>query len=674
VFVGSELKIMAGWRFLGTICLLALLLLILSFGLERQGDAEMGGMSDGANEGRGDTETRGQGENDNGHVKRSSSAIAITAGGALLVAVNPDSNSVTLIDAGSETALVEIPVGVDPRTVAINSAGTVAYVANRASDTISAVDLVTQEVTAEIPVGAQPYGVLISPDSSILYVAEQGSGFLHILETGSWKTLKRLSFENKPSGLALSGDGQTLYLTALLDNRIWEVDVSTPYTAYLPLVGFDGLDPVGFQFHPARTDPGIFGNPRGLTEIRLLTNSNLVQSIIIGPDDLTAYLPHTRSDSGNPNLSFDGTVTPLVSLLDLENRVHLSGQVYDLGTLDPPGVGLPFDAAVTPDGSELWVVNAASNDVTIVNLISRELAGHIEVADNPRGIVLSPDGHFAYVNNTLAGTVSVIDTGAYSVTNSILTTEIPLPPLLLQGKRLFHSSDDPRMSNAQWIACSSCHFDGEHDGRTWTFSFAGLRNTTSLAGMIETYPLRWSGEWDESADGEFAIRRENFGAGLIDGEMHCDLLPADCVKPEQPNQGRATELDALAAFMDSLIMPLSPDHRHRQPLDAAELRGQAHFLDPALGCLACHPPPLYSDMGLHDVGIVSEPEHIGDDFDTPTLRGLHASAPYYHDGSSATLLDALTRPSPNSEHDLTVLLSASELNDLIRYLLALPYE
>ena len=71
---------------------------------------------------------------------------------------------------------------------------------------------------------------------------------------------------------------------------------------------------------------------------------------------------------------------------------------------------------------------------------------------------------------------------------------------LLRGKQLFYSSDDPRLAREQWISCHSCHFEGEQDGRTWFFGFAGPRNTTSLRGMIETYPLRWSGEWNENVD------------------------------------------------------------------------------------------------------------------------------------------------------------------------------
>lgn len=599
-------------------------------------------------------------------VKRSSSAIALSAADDTFIAVNPDSNSVSLIDLSLKEVVAEIQVGIDPRTVSIDDNGSYAFVANRGSDSISVIGLGCMCQLAQIPVGAQPYGVLSSADGRFVYVAEQGSGAVRILEVSSTRTISRFLLGNKPSGLALSNDGQTLYVAHLLGNYLSVIDVSRPYRQFLPIIqagSFGDLNHGSGNQIPANMN---------VETIRLWNDSNLVQAIVPAPDGQLAYLPHTRSNSGNSALQFDSTVLPLVSIVDLEARQHLTGQQFDLGTMDPPGVGLPFDAAVTSDGLQLWVANAASNDVSVIDLENRQLLAHIEVGDNPRGIILSPDDQEAYVNNVLAGTVSVLDTTSFTVTSEIATTQIPLPPLLLQGKKLFNSSDDPRMSNAQWIACSSCHFDGEHDGRTWTFAFAGPRNTTSLLGMIETYPLRWSGEWDESADGEFAIRRENFGTGLIQGDMHCTLLPADCKLPER-NQGRNDDLDALAAFMDSLAMPLSPGHRQGQPLSPAALRGRALFLQPGLGCVACHPPPLYTDLQAHDVGTATDNEKIGPTYDTPTLRGLYGSAPYFHDGSAVSLLDSLTRSSPGGEHDLGAQLSASELYDLIQYLLSLPY-
>jgi YVTN family beta-propeller protein len=606
------------------------------------------------------------------HVKRSSSAIAVTADGRLVLAVNPDSNSLSLIDALAQEKMAEIPVGVDPRTVAVDDAGGRAYVANRGSDSVSAVDLTTRQVIAEIPVGNRPYGVVLSPSGDRLYVAEQGANRLTILDTATFETVDTLSVTDRPSGLAITDDARTLYVTHLLTGQI-SVTSLDHHTTFLPLIlktSRTTFHVSRFTHHGPRTTHHVsrltFDASR-LTPIPLWPDSNLAQSIVLSPDGRRAYVPHTRSNTANRALTFDTTVFPLVSLIDLTTQQHLVGQQISLETLDPPGVGLPFDAAITPDGEDLWVLNAASNDITVVDLTTRQRVAHIEVGDNPRGIVLSPDGTTAYVNNTLAGTVSVIDTAAYTVTNVITVTDIPLPPVLLNGKRLFHTSDDPRLARDQWISCNTCHFEGEHDGRTWFFGFAGPRNTTSLLGMIETYPLRWSGEWDESADSEFANRRENFGRGLIDGAMNCSLSPPDCVN-QPPNQGRSYDLDCLAAFIDSLPPPRCPG-----PPSEAALRGQAIFNRADTECATCHPAPLYTDQQSHDVGTVTPDERIGPAFDTPTLRGLYDSAPYLHDGRAATLYDVLTTRNPSDQHGLTSHLTEQELRDLVAFMLALPF-
>jgi YVTN family beta-propeller protein len=602
-----------------------------------------------------------------GPVKRSSSAIAITPDGATLLVVNPDSNSISLVDTASQATVTEIPVGVDPRTVTVDDAGRRAYVANRGSDSICAVDLAAHTVHAEVAVGHRPYGVVVSPSGNRLYVAEQGADQVRVLDTAALDTLSVLPTADRPSGLALSDDGRTLYVTHLLSGAMTVITVR-PHRTYLPLLRND-----------VPTGPSPLAEAQGssppflVSHLQLWPDSNLVQSIVLSPDGERAYIPHTRSNTSNRALTFDTTVFPVVSAVRLSGLAHLVGQHIALETIDPPGVGLPFDAAFSPDGSAIWVLNAASNDITVADLDTRQRLAHIEVGDNPRGIVLSPGGDTAYVNNTLSGSVSVVDTTAYAVTAVITTTHIPLPPALLRGKQLFHTSNDPRLSLAQWISCNTCHFEGEHDGRTWVFGFAGPRNTTSLLGMVETYPLRWSGEWDESADSEFANRKENFGSGLIDGEMNCSLSPPDCVS-HPPNQGRSYDLDCLAAFIDSLQVPSSPSHAHGAPLTGAERRGQAIFRDPAVGCVSCHPPPLYTDQQVHDVGTATPDEKIGPAYDTPSLRGLYDSAPYFHDGSAATLHDALTFPSAGSEHDVSALLTEAGIQDLIAFLLALPFD
>ena len=566
--------------------------------------------------------------------KRSSSALAVTPDGEFLLAVNPDSNSLSVLKtfAGeAELALrAEIPVGVDPRTVAVDDVRKWAVTANRGSGTVSIIDLRSDyAVVGEVTVGQLPWGVVIHPDESIAYVACEESDHVGVVDIAAQKLIGTISVGDRPNGLAISDDGSTLYVTHLLNGQISIIDTDQAEVTAV---------------------------------INTWPDANLSQSIILHPNKDLAYLPLTRSNSANLALTFDTTVFPLVTVVDLAAEQLIPRQTISLPESDTP-VGLPYDAAFMPSRQTLYIVNAASNDVSVIDLNTNQAQAHIEVGANPRGIAVSNNGTRAYVNNTLDGTVSVIDTRTNEVIDTVQVTEIPLPPVLLRGKQLFHSSDDPALTRDQWISCNTCHWEGEHDGHTWTFGFAGPRNTTSLLGMIQTYPLRWSAEWDESADSEFAITQEQFGEGLLGGTMHETL--------EIPNTGRSYDLDCLAAFIDSLQYQPNP---HMAEFDPDEVTlGEQLFNDPEIGCAECHPPPYYTDFQVHAVGTgAGITEKLGPEFDTPTLRGLYRSAPFLHDGSAVMLLEVLTVTNLEDAHGVTSHLNESELAALVAFMVAIP--
>jgi YVTN family beta-propeller protein len=560
--------------------------------------------------------------------KRSSSAIAITSNGSILLVVNPDSNSLSILDTGELAVLDEIEIGRDPRTVSVDVWGKVAVTANRGAGSISVIDLEKRERIADVEVGGLPWGVILSQDGGQAYIACEADDWIAVVDLEKLEVSHRVRVEARPNGLALSRDGSKLYVTHLLTARVSIINLHN------------------------HTLEGV---------ISTWVDGNLSQSIVLHPGLDKAYMPLTRSNTTNVRLTFDTTVFPLVTVVDLEKSVMLPKEILSLPEADQP-VGLPYDAAFLPNGSKLYVANAASNDVSAIDMTTGFGIANLEVGDNPRGLVVSPDGQRAYVNNTLAGTVTVIDTDSDKVVDVIEVTQIPLPPALLHGKRLFHASRDPDLSKQSWISCNTCHWEGEHDGRTWTFSFSGPRNTTSLLGMINTYPLRWSGEWDESADSEFAITEEQFGEGLIGGEIHPTL--------GEPNTGRSYDLDSLALFIDSLaFLP----NLHSDEVDPDLLfQGQRLFFDAQVGCAECHPPPYYTNFEVHDVGTASGPsEVLGPEIDTPTLLSLGRSAPFLHDGSAVSLTDVLTTSNPDDQHGMTSQLTSIDRDALVAFMLAL---
>jgi CxxC motif-containing protein (DUF1111 family) len=151
-----------------------------------------------------------------------------------------------------------------------------------------------------------------------------------------------------------------------------------------------------------------------------------------------------------------------------------------------------------------------------------------------------------------------------------------------------------------------------------------------------------------------------FAFGVSDQQMRlCDPQP-DPEDRRDPVTGRRG-IDNFEAFM-----------RFLAPVDRAQVdesvRAGEHVFS-VIGCSACHVPslttgpsshpafnrkpvPLFSDLLLHDVGTgdgirqgAAEPDEIR----TPALWGLRFRRPLLHDGSAATVEDAIGRHSREGE-------------------------
>ncbi len=134
---------------------------------------------------------------------------------------------------------------------------------------------------------------------------------------------------------------------------------------------------------------------------------------------------------------------------------------------------------------------------------------------------------------------------------------------------------------------------------------------------------------------------------------------ADPEDVQNPATGRS-DIDALADFM-RLLAPPPTGHSNRA--------GEQVFDN--VGCSGCHTPhmqtgtstiaaldhksvALYSDLVLHDMGSlgdgITQGMARGHDIKTPPLWGVHASAPYLHDGRARTLDDAIRMHDGEARH------------------------
>jgi cytochrome c peroxidase len=274
-------------------------------------------------------------------------------------------------------------------------------------------------------------------------------------------------------------------------------------------------------------------------------------------------------------------------------------------------------------------------------------------------------------------------------------------PAIELGRRLFTARG---LSASGELSCASCHVPslGFQDGRR---SARHGRNTPSLldAGLQRWYgwdgakdslwaasllPLTAQDEMAATPDTALALLRTNtdlaqryqqlFGVPQADELLLVNLSKALAAYQATLSSARTTFDD----FRDALAQGDSVAAA-RYPLDAQ--RGLKLFVG-AGRCFLCHSGPAFSNGEFADIGrpfftpqgvdpgrwggvgavlasrhnrlggfsdapaehpsaagtrhVFKEPRHYGE-FKVPGLRGLSATAPYFHDGSAATLQDVL---------------------------------
>jgi DNA-binding beta-propeller fold protein YncE len=589
------------------------------------------------------------------------STVAVDEARGVAWVVNPDAGTVASVGLADLARRSEHPVGAGPRTVAVDGDGQ-AWVAVQDEDAVVVLGPDGAERRRiRTPWGGRPYAVAVG--DGVVWVTLEGRGALLGLDAATGDEVARLPLGAPVRGLALSPDRQVAWVSRYLSGddggEVYRIDLGS---AAIEVVGLAHDDT------PDDHDAG-----RGIP--------NAIASLAITPDGGRLLVPAKKDNvrrglqrDGEP-LDPDNTVRAMLAFVDADAR-------REVLRLDLDDHERPFAAAVSALGDVAFVVSQGTNRVDVVETWSGRVIGGMNTGFAPNGAALTEAG-LLLVQELNGRALSVFDVSGFLDATDATGREVavvptveeePLPPEVWLGKVLFTNANSSAMSQDGYLACATCHPDGGHDGRTWDFTQygEGLRNTIDLRGRAGTAhgPVHWTANFDEIHDFEGDIRKNQGGSGLLD-----DADWAETQDPlGAPKAGRSAQLDALAAYVATFTtFPRSPWRADDGALTPAAVRGRD--LLQGLDCLECHAGDALTDSAAgvrHDVGTLGPQSgsRLGgplDGLDTPTLYGLHATAPYLHDGSAATVADTLRIPG----HGNAQRLSEAELADLEAFLLQL---
>ena len=571
--------------------------------------------------------------------------------------VNPDNNTVAVIDTQSLSLLAEIEVGGEPVSLAEAPDGNV-WVVNRQSADISVVNPSSLAVIANYPLqyASQPYGIVMDGNSAL--VALQATGRVQRMGLNGVAG-NSVNVGNNPRHLALNAAADTLYVSRYITDPLPGED-----TAFVTVD--NGVQKFGGEvlvFDAASLTPQT---NIVLAHINRIASEhegpgvpNYLGPVVISPAGDSAWLPSKQDNilagdlRGGAGMTFDQTVRAVTSKIDLDTNTEVTGLRIDHDNASVAGHSV-FD----PLGITLFTSLEGNRQVSVIDVQTGIEIGRFDTGRAPQSMAVSKDGSKLYVHNFMDRTVGIYDIEDITQRGLVSAEELAtvntvgsetLDATVLRGKQLFYDSRDDRLAGLDYMSCASCHVDGEHDGRVWDFTSVGegLRNTITLKGRGGSAHglIHWTANFDEIQDFEGQIRNFAGGTGLMEDADFAATEPT----LGAPKAGLSADLDALAAYMESLLtVDQSPWRNADGTMTSAALNGESLFL--TKGCATCHAGAIFTDSSstllLHDIGTTMPEsgqrlEGPLNGFDTPTLLGVWRTAPYLHDGSAPTLEDAI---------------------------------
>lgn len=231
-------------------------------------------------------------------------------------------------------------------------------VLNKSDGTASLIACRTGQVFATIPTGEAPHEVAVSPDHKTAVVGNYGKNnpghTLTVIDLATRKVTKTIDLKkyHRPHGLLFLPDGKRLLVTAEKEQKLLIVDID-----------------------------------RGKVSENIDTAQEISHMVAVTPSADRAFVANIRSGS--------------VSVIDLQSANRIS--IIETGS-GAEGID------VTPDGKEVWVTNRGANTISVIDTASLEVLATIKCSSVPIRIKFTPDGKHALVSNARSGDVAVFDT------------------------------------------------------------------------------------------------------------------------------------------------------------------------------------------------------------------------------------------------------------------------
>jgi hypothetical protein len=521
------------------------------------------------------------------------------------------------------------------------------------------------------------WGLAVTPDLRRAIVTSAWAAQVSLIELDPLRVVASVVTPREPRGIAITPDGKTAYVSHLTGSSLTELEL-----------GASALVPRELELPPAPAR----------TPLGAKLEASLGYDLVLAPDAESLYLPrHAIGAEGVA--SWWGA--PTVDVLDRASKKPVAPfpkaklgarltteQVRESAEWEAsPGQAPspPFELVqpravvyrkttdtllIASEGTnQLTEVDALAADPSMAIVRAHELGAEYDVFGGfpdrggaPSGIALTRDESAAFVYCRTTFDVVRVELGSGTQRFAHLADD-GLPADASYGRRLFTDARHGALSGG--LGCAACHPEGRDDGYVWREGNLGVGESASqhFAGRRENvkrrfsmappvaraalYPrqtpmlagrVRANGPYGWHAESPDIVQRLLLGTGLHRAGW----------QPSGADRQAGEDMAKLDYLMDYLRSGLLPPPTLVRALDEREAKGKAIFESEQTTCSRCHVPGNeFTDRGALPLpplpvraGFDAEPNPA---FKTPSLWFIAGSAPYFHDGSRATLEELIAK-------------------------------
>ncbi len=231
-------------------------------------------------------------------------------------------------------------------------------VLNKAEASASLLDCATGRQIKRLPTGTGPHEVAVSPDGATAVVADYGTRqqpghTLTVIDLARQEVRRTIDLKehHRPHGIQFLPDGKRVVVTAEQEQFILVVEIDT-----------------------------------GTIEHAIPTGQRVSHMLAITPDAKRVFVANIGS--GN------------VSVINLDSAAAIA-------TI-PTGRGAE-GIDISPDGREVWVGNRDQDTLSVIDTATLKVVATLPCASFPIRVKFMPDGGHVLVSNARSGDVSVFD-------------------------------------------------------------------------------------------------------------------------------------------------------------------------------------------------------------------------------------------------------------------------